>query len=329
MWESGVVTADAADAARSARPVCILGLGLIGGSLLRSLADAHRECFGYNRSPDTVAAATDAGYDASTDLDATLRRAASADAIIVLATPVTTIEPLVRAIADTAPHCLITDVISVKQSVAETISRVHPGARYVGGHPMAGTSRSGWAATDPSLFTDAMWMVTTEDHTGADDWSAVAHLALSTGAMVVPAAPDAHDRAVAAISHVPHLTAAATAAVGAGESDLALRLAAGSFRDGTRVAASAPALQRAMIEANDVAVLNALSEVIDRLVAARDDLRDHGNVAALIDDGYRARLAYERMAQANRDHIVGVTVGEDGWQAQLRRQAHQGKVWLG
>ncbi|MGV9479345.1 prephenate dehydrogenase [Gordonia aichiensis] len=311
------------------RPVCILGLGLIGGSLMQALAATGRAVFGYNRSTVTVDAASDAGYDASSDVMSTLRRAAAEDAIIVLATPVTTIEPLLSTIAATAPQCLLTDVISVKQAVAEKVARLHPRARYVGGHPMAGTSRSGWDACDPTLFRDAMWMVTTSDDTDADDWTAVAHLALAVSAVVVPAAPDAHDRAVAAISHVPHLMAADTAAVGAGESNLALRLAAGSFRDGTRVAATAPALQRAMIEANDVAVLNALSEAIDRLVQARDELRDSGSVAALIDDGHRARMAYEEMAARGREPIVGVDVGTPGWASELRKQAHEGRVWLG
>ncbi|MFT4042861.1 MAG: prephenate dehydrogenase [Gordonia sp. (in: high G+C Gram-positive bacteria)] len=318
-----------ADSTAGDMPVCILGLGLIGGSLLRCLADAGHQAFGYNRSAATVTAARSGGYDATTDLAEVLRRAAATDALIVLATPVTTIDPLLRALAQWAPDCLITDVISVKQVVSESVSRIHPRGRYVGGHPMAGTSQSGWDATDPALFTDAMWMIATEDHTDPDDWSAVAALAHAAGSIVVPAAPDAHDRAVAAISHVPHLTAAVTAAVGAGESDLALRLAAGSFRDGTRVAGTAPALQRAMIEANDVAVLNALSEIIDRLVAARDDLRDHGNLATLIDDGHRARLAYEKMAASDREPIVGVRIGSAGWQSELRNQAHQGRVWLG
>ncbi|MGC4935212.1 prephenate dehydrogenase [Gordonia sp. DT30] len=310
-------------------PVCILGLGLIGGSMLRALDASGRRTFGYNRSAATVEAAVEAGHDASTDITATLRRASDTGAMIVLATPVTTIEPIVSAIAEHAPDCLLTDVISVKVPVAETIRRLFPDARYVGGHPMAGTSRSGWEATDPQLFTGAMWMVTTEDTTDADDWRQVAELALTLGAAVVPAAPDAHDRAVAAISHVPHLTAAATAAVGAAESDLALRLAAGSFRDGTRVAGTAPELQRAMIEANSIAVLNALSEIIDRLTAARDELRDHGTVAVLIDDGYRARLAYEAMADASRETITGTAPGEPGWQQEMRRQAHHGAVWLG
>ncbi|MEP9393077.1 prephenate dehydrogenase [Gordonia sp. VNK1] len=323
MCKSGVVTE------RGNRPVCILGLGLIGGSMMRALAASGRATFGYNRSATGVDAATTSGHDASTDLDATLRRAATEDAVIVLATPVTTIEPIVAAIAEHAPACLLTDVISVKQPVAEILRRVFPQARYVGGHPMAGTSRSGWEAADPDLFGDAMWMVTTEDDTDAADWTVVADLALSLGAAVVPAAADAHDRAVAAISHLPHLTAAATAAVGAGESDLALRLAAGSFRDGTRVAGSAPQLQRAMIEANAVAVLNVLSETIDRLIAARDELRDHGTTAVLVDDGHRARMAYEAMNDRPRVAITDVEVGAPGWQKAMRGAAHRGHVWLG
>ena len=192
-------------------PVCVLGLGLIGGSLLRALHDAGHEAFGYNRSATTVDAAIGDGYDASADLVATLWRAASSDALLVLATPVTTIGPLVTAIAENAPGLLVTDVISVKQEVERLLADLHPGGRYVGGHPMAGTSSSGWAATDATLFDGAMWAVTTTDHTPADDWLTVAALAVTVGSRVVPVAPDAHDRAVAAISHLPHLTAAATA----------------------------------------------------------------------------------------------------------------------
>lgn len=308
--------------------VCVLGLGLIGGSLLRMLSGTT-EVFGWNRSAATVEAARADGYDVSADLTATLRRAAEADAVIVLATPVTTLSGLVAAIAEHAPDTLITDVVSVKEPVARIVAAGHRTARYVGGHPMAGTSHSGWSATDPRLFRGAMWMVSTGDGTDPGDWLRVAALALATGATVVPAADDAHDRAVAAISHLPHLMAAATAAVGAGESGLALRLAAGSFRDGTRVAATAPALQRAMLEANDAALLNVLSEAIDRLTDIRDDLRDRGSVEILVDDGHRARLAYEAIAGATPEPITGVTIGAPGWQQELRRQAHSGKVWMG
>ncbi len=330
MWECEEVTAAPSHSSPYAGPpVCVIGLGLIGGSLLRALSDGGRSAFGYNRSVQTVADATAAGYRASDDLVATLREAATDDAMIVLATPITVIDDLLKSIAEYAPDCLLTDVISVKQPVAQAVARLAPGMRYVGGHPMAGTSQSGWAATDPQLFTDAMWMVTTEDHTRPDDWLAVASMARAVDAYVVPAAPDAHDRAVAAISHLPHLTAATTAAVGAGESGLALRLAAGSFRDGTRVAGTAPALQRAMLEANGIALLNVLSEAIDRLIAARDELRENGTVEILVDDGHRARHAYEAVAGATPAPITGVVVGEHGWAHELRRQAHQARVWIG
>lgn len=308
--------------------VCVLGLGLIGGSLLRALAGTA-PVFGWNRSEATVEAARANGHDVSADLAATVRRAADTDAVIVLATPVTTLSGLVAAVAEHAPGNLLTDVVSVKEAVRRIVTAQHPAARFVGGHPMAGTSHSGWAATDPELFRGAMWMVSTGDGTDAADWLRVASIALATGATVVPAADDAHDRAVAAISHLPHLMAAATAVVGAGESGLALRLAAGSFRDGTRVAGTAPALQRAMLEANDAALLNVLSEAIDRLTDVRDDLRDRGSVEILVGDGHRARLAYEAIASGPLQPISGVTVGDHGWQEELRRQAHAGRVWLG
>lgn len=310
-------------------PVCVIGLGLIGGSLLRALHDAGHTSYGYNRSAAGADAATAAGYRASVDLPATLRRAADDDALLVLATPVTTIAELLPTIAELAPNCLLTDVISVKQPVAEAVAQHAPALAYVGGHPMAGTSESGWAATDPTLFRGAMWMVTTTDDTDAGDWLRVASLARSVGSLVVPAAPDAHDRAVAAISHLPHLTAATTAAVGAGESNLALRLAAGSFRDGTRVAGTAPALQRAMLEANGIALLNVLSEAIDRLIAVRDELRDHGTVEILVDDGHRARRAYDAIAGVAPEPITDVTIGAPGWASELRRQAHKARVWMG
>ncbi|UQE75299.1 prephenate dehydrogenase [Gordonia sp. PP30] len=312
----------------NARPVCILGLGLIGGSLLRVLADAGRAAYGYNRSAATVEQATAAGYDASADLAAVLRRAAADDAVVVLATPVPALGAMVAAVAEHAPGCLLTDVVSVKEEVARIVAAGHPGARYVGGHPMAGTAESGWAATDPTLFTGAMWMVTTHDDTDPHDWLAVAGIARAAGALVVPAANDAHDRAVAAISHNPHLTAAVTATVGAGESALALRLAAGSFRDGTRVAGTAPELQRAMLEGNATALLNTLSETIDRLIAARDALRDHGSVEVIVDDGHRARARYEQIALAPPHPIEGVVIGDEGWAHELRRQAHLARVWM-
>jgi prephenate dehydrogenase len=231
-------------------------------------------------------------------------------------------------VAQHAPDCPLTDVVSVKQPVADAAHAHGLGHRYVGGHPMAGTSESGWPATDPDLFSGAVWVVGTDDGADPQVWQMVAHLALDVGSRVVAAASDEHDRAVAGISHLPHLTAAVTAVVGAGEGELALRLAAGSFRDGTRVAGTSPTAQRAMLEANSTALLIALSETIDRLTYARDQLRDQGTVETLVADGYRARMHYEKVNGVDGPPVA-VTIGAPGWEADLRNAARDGAVWTG
>lgn len=93
--------------------VCILGMGLIGGSLMRDLAAAGDPVFGWNRSASTVDAARDEGYDVSGDLPATLSRANESKALIVIATPLFTVGDMLDAIAEYAPDCGITDVVSV------------------------------------------------------------------------------------------------------------------------------------------------------------------------------------------------------------------------
>ncbi len=285
--------------------------------------------FGYNRGQPTVTAATAAGYDASSDLTATLTRAARESALIVLATPAPTIDNLLAAIVEHAPACPLTDVVSVKQQVAAHV-RAHGLSRnFVGGHPMAGSADSGWQATDPGLFTGAVWVVATDDGADPAVWRIVAQLALDAGSRVIPAASDEHDRAVAGVSHLPHLTASVTAVVGAGEGELALRLAAGSFRDGTRVAGTAPDSQRAMLEANSTALLNALSEAIDRLTYARDQLRDEGTVEVLVADGFRARKHYEQIHSVTDEPSTTAEPGTDGWEAALRNEARKGAVWRG
>ena len=115
---------------------------------------------------------------------------------------------------------------------------------------MAGTAHSGWAAGTADLFAGAPWVLSVDDHVDPHVWAQVMHLALDCRAVIVPARSVEHDAAAAAISHLPHLLAEALAAT-AGEVPLAFALAAGSFRDGTRVAASAPDL-RAFVTASAI-----------------------------------------------------------------------------
>ena len=126
--------------------MCVLGLGLIGGSVLRAAKAAGREVFGYNRSVDGVDAARFDGYDATDSVNDVLARAAATDALIVLAVPVPALPTMLDHIRTSAPRCALTDVTSVKRAVLQTVQDHGLVDRFVGGHPMAGTARSGWAA---------------------------------------------------------------------------------------------------------------------------------------------------------------------------------------
>jgi prephenate dehydrogenase len=303
-------------------PVCVVGLGLIGGSVMRGATAAGRAVFGYNRSIEAVAAATADGFDATENLDDTLSRAAAEKALIVLAVPVPALSQMLGRIRDLAPGCPLTDVTSVKACVADEVRAVGLLDRFVGGHPMAGTAQSGWAAGNARLFVGAPWVVSVDDHVAPDVWTKVMDLALDCGAVVVPARSDEHDAAAATISHLPHLLAEALAAT-AGEVPLAFALAAGSFRDGTRVAATAPDLVRAMCEANADQVLPVLDRTLDLLNQARDALATATPLTELIEAGHAARVRYDNLS---RPEIVTVVIGEQRWREELAAAGRAGGV---
>jgi len=244
---------------------------------------------------------------------------------VVLAVPLPAVVDVLPIVARHAPYCRLTDVVSLKQPVAAAVARHTPAARYVGGHPMAGTSASGWAAGSATLFTGAPWVVGSDD--GADPvvWAQVAGLALECGAHVVPAGAADHDAAVARVSHLPHLLAAVLASVGAGGGSLAMALAAGSFTDGTRVAGSRPELVRAMCEGNRDALLAAVDDALGRLGAARGSLASTGGLAATIQAGHLARRAFDT-ARKTTEHLdtVHVELGAPDALAQLRDLGRQG-----
>lgn len=302
--------------------MCVVGLGLIGGSLVRAAAAAGRDVFGYNRSMEAVQAARFDGFDVTEKLDKALRRAADSGALIVLAVPMPALPIMLGHIREAAPECPLTDVTSVKGAVLREVEQFGLLDRFVGGHPMAGTAHSGWAAGNPGLFVGAPWVVSVDDHVDAQVWTTVTQLALDCRAVVVPARSDEHDAAAAAISHLPHLFAEALAEI-ASEVPLAFALAAGSFRDGTRVAASAPDLVRAMCEANAGQLLPALERGIELLTNARDTLAASGSVAELVNKGHAARMRYDSFS---RPEIITTVVGSDNWRDELAAAGRAGGV---
>jgi prephenate dehydrogenase len=158
---------------------------------------------------------------------------------------------------------------------------------------MAGREQSGFAAADPALFGGCAWVLCLENDTHLGDWLRVAALVTSWGARVVPVTAARHDTAVAQISHAPHIAAAALAEA-AGD-PLALALAAGSFRDGTRVAATRPALTAAMCSGNAAALRTELDALIGRLEQARELLAapdSLGSLTAWLSPGHAVRVGW-------------------------------------
>ncbi|SDH25706.1 prephenate dehydrogenase [Lentzea fradiae] len=263
------------------RDVCVIGLGLIGGSVLRAAKAAGRTVWGATAGKEDADKARAEGFDV-VPVEEALGR--DPEALVVLAVPLPALPDLLRKVP---AGTRLTDVTSVKGPVHDAVHRYAKDARFVGGHPMAGTSRSGWDAGSATLFQDAAWVVTPEE---ADDHlNDVMRLALDLGAHVVPTTPEEHDEAVARISHLPHVLAAVLAAVGAGGGPLALALAAGSFGDGTRVAGSRPELVRAMCEGNRGALLTAVDDALGRLGAARGSLASTGGLAKTVEAGHEGR----------------------------------------
>ena len=273
--------------------VCVLGLGLIGGSLLRA-ADRHLPVSGWSPADATRQQAAAAGYHVHNRLEAALEWADKADSLVVLAAPVTAFDGLLRKITRYSPHVLLTDVGGVKSPVAQQVSAIAPLTKYVGGHPMTGSAKSGFGAGSADLFSGTAWVTCLNSSSLLDAWDAVAGLAIAVGSRVVPCTAADHDRAVARVSQLPHLLALALAQVGAFGGPLALSLAAGSFADGTRVAATRPELIRAMCETNREALVDAFDDALGILGVARGSLASTGSLQKATDGGHQARLTYER-----------------------------------
>jgi prephenate dehydrogenase len=272
--------------------VAVIGLGLIGGSLLRALAAHGHRVSGYDADPRIREAARGlaraAGLPRSADPETrtiaikggwrvaeSIAEAVERTELVVLAVPLPAIPAVLAELAGYPG--LISDVTSVQGPVRELLA----GRRFVGGHPMAGKESSGFRASDPQLFDGCAWVLCLEpDDTDLADWLTLAGLCTSLGARVVPVTAAEHDRAVAQISHVPHLLAAALSGVLA-DNPLAGTLAAGSFRDGTRVAGSRPELIGAMCGGNAPAVRHVLAGLIEDLARYGRDLAADDPITAL------------------------------------------------
>ena len=267
-----------------ARRANVIGLGLIGGSIALALQDRGWHVTGDDADHEVVEAALARGVVEAAGLDP------EAEITFVAVPVLAAADAVKRALADTTG--VVTDVGSVKGPICAACD--HP--RFVGGHPMAGSELDGLDGAHADLFNGAVWVLTPVAHSDDATFAAVTGVVASLGADVVALAPERHDEVVAVVSHVPHLTAATLmglATDGAEEHAALLRLAAGGFRDMTRVASGRPSIWLDICSENRDAIVGAL----DALVHGLEGIRDA--VASGDREVIEARLERAREARAN------------------------------
>jgi prephenate dehydrogenase len=244
------------------RRASILGTGLIGASVALALKADGWRVSGVDRDEARAADALAAGVIDSIGLDP------EAD-LVVVAVPVSSVGAAVREALVACPRATVTDVGSVKAPIV----RAADDARFIGGHPMAGSEQDGLKGADANLFNGATWVLTPTEDTDAGRYGELQAIISTLGADVVALPPERHDALVALVSHVPHLTAATLMGIAASQAEehaTLLRLAAGGFRDMTRIAAGHPAIWPDICAENRDATLDGLDALLGSLQQVRD-----------------------------------------------------------
>ncbi|MBW3091978.1 prephenate dehydrogenase/arogenate dehydrogenase family protein [Bifidobacterium sp. 82T10] len=314
--------------------VGIVGLGLIGGSLARRLAARGLHVVAWNHRDHPYAQAEADGIRCVASL---AQLAAAKPHVIVLCNPLKAMPAILaelKPVLDPAATTL-TDVGSVKGMVREQVEAAGLGECYVGAHPMAGNELSGWQAADPALYDDALWAVTVRDDTSYARFRDVANLIVSgAGNRIIVLDDTVHDQAAALISHMPHVVATAliNQLVDDPNRNIAAALAAGSWRDMTRVALTDPNRTRAMVDEDATNVESLLRAMAGRLMAVADALRDgdDGAMTRFFADGQPFR-DYKMMQRSGdvRYEERDVAFDPAHWQAELLASARRGEHVIG
>ena len=269
--------------------LCVVGLGLMGGSLALALRAAGwaNHIVAVDRDPATIRAALASGAvdEAGDDVPQAVR---GAD-VVVLATPVRSALRLLPEVGRAAAEgTLVLDLCSTKREVCRAMQALPAGLQAVGGHPMCGKETTGFEAADGSLFRDRRFVLCPLERTDARALEVATSLVTAVGARPLLLDPEAHDAAVAAASQLPYLAAVAVVEQVLRFDSLSRELAASGFRDTSRLAGSGVDMMLDILLTNREAVLASL----DRYVNGLDELRAY--LQAGDEEALRARLAAAR-----------------------------------
>ena len=279
--------------------ITIVGLGLIGGSLARALRRASlcSAITGYGRREAALQQAVEQGVIDHYSLD--VREAVDGADLVVMATPLSTTETLMRGMSGALkPGCIITDVGSAKGEVVAAARNALADRLpfFVPAHPIAGTEQSGVEASFAELFEDHVVIITPLAETDRGARDSVAAMWQGVGATVLDLDVDHHDEVLAATSHLPHVLVYTLIDCLAGMQDKQeiFDYAAGGFADFTRVASSSPEMWRDICLANSASLL----AVLDRFERHLDRARQ----AIAADDGDRLMEIFSRAKQARDEY---------------------------
>jgi prephenate dehydrogenase len=270
----------------------IYGTGLIGGSVGMALTRRGWQVSGIDVVPSVAKRAVALGAIAEVGEDHSAE-------LVVVATPVHVAPEVVGRVLSGpyGPDAVVTDVGSVKGPLVGSID--HP--FFVGGHPMAGSEQVGIEGAAADLFVGATWVLTPTASTDPDAYARLRAVLADIGADVVALDPDRHDSLVAVVSHVPHLTAATLMTLAADLEDeraAVLKLAAGGFRDMTRIAAGQPSIWPGICDDNAEAIVETLDRLIEALTGMRRRVadRDHRALLEVLGRAASARRALSERA---------------------------------
>ena len=317
--------------------VLIAGTGLIGTSLGLALQrTGSHEVLLWDVDPSRARMAQDLGAGAAvSDLD----RLEPAPDHAVVAVPPEVAGEVISSLLRRFLSTTVSDVSAVQSHLPDEIET--SGAEvsgFCGSHPMAGSEQSGPAAARPDLFDGRAWAITPHPRSSREATEAARRIALECGAVPIELAPEAHDEAVALVSHVPQLVASALAGLLADADDQAVSLAGQGVRDTTRIAASAPALWGQIVAANAdhvAGLLRRLQTSIGELLSTVDAAAPDGReavaqaVEALIQRGNvgRSRLPGKHGARSLDLAVLNVVVADEpGQLAQLLSDASRAGV---
>ncbi len=292
--------------------VGFIGLGLIGGSIAKSLkkADSTIYIMAYNRSPSSLEEAlSDGGIDqALYEINDSFSRCD----IIFLCTPVELNSQYLKIITPYIKQgCIITDVGSVKGYIHQTVSDLHLEHCFIGGHPMAGSEKTGYQASTDILLENAYFAITPTSATSDTALFFYISLVKKMGAIPIVVDPQEHDYAVAGISHLPHIIASSLVnmiRLNDTTDELMKMLAAGGFKDLTRIASSSPDMWAQICSTNKVQISQVLENYIESLTTMKNyiDSEEESSIHTLFEESKNYRDSIDIMTKGPvlRNHIL-------------------------